>query len=382
MKRRLIIVQDKATQFDVPFYAFATRQDLFDLTVFYSIEGHDQLGNTDPEIGRAPAWDHLGSCAYSVVDPVAGDAGATLARMTAAILAARPDLVILVGYYPPLHARLAWRLKRAGIRIGLRSDNTLDHSVFRGVKGGLKRLILPIGLRSYDTWHPVGTLARRYLESVAGCRHPTFLFPYNVDNDWLAAEAARFRGERDLHRAGLGWVPADLVILGVLKWNTREDPLTLIEGFARLHARRPLARLLLVGDGPLRETVRARVAGLGAAVHLPGYVPYSELPRYYVMSDVFVHPAVNEPWGVSVNEAMACGLPVVVARGVGAGTDLIREGETGFVFPNGDAETLSKHLRFLLDDGDARARMGQAAAALITAWNYAQTLQEMQRALG
>ena len=379
MKRRLIIVQDKPTQFDVPFYALAARQARFDLKVFYSLEGHDQVATADPEIGQAPGWDHLRQCLYPVGDPVVGDAGATLARLTAEILDRRPDLVILSGYYPPLHARLAWRLKRAGIRIGLRSDTTLEHAVFRGLKGGVKRWVLPVWLRRYDTWHPVGTLARRYLETLAGCRRPTYLFPYNVDNAWLAAEAGRQR--RDALRAGIGVGGGDLVVLGVLKWHDREDPLTLLEGFARLHAQRPATRLVLVGDGPLREAVRRRAAALGDAVHLPGYVAYSALPRYYALSDLFVHPAVNEPWGVSVNEAMACGLPVIAASGVGAGADLIREGETGCVFLNGDAGTLGERLRFLHDDREARARMGRAAAARVADWSYAQTLGEMEGAL-
>jgi len=381
VKRGLIIVQAKPTQFDVPFYAMAARQAPFDLKVFYSLEGHAQGGAADPEIGQAPSWDHLRRCVYPVGDPVAGDAGATLARLTAEILERRPELVILSGYYPPLHARLAWRLKRAGIRIGLRSDTTLEHAVFRGLKGGVKRWVLPAWLRRYDTWHPVGTLARRYLETVAGCRRPTYLFPYNVDNAWLAAEAGRHRPRRDELRAAIGAGPADLLVLGVLKWHDREDPLTLIAAFARLLAQRPAARLVLVGDGPLREEVRRRAATLGAAVHLPGYVPYSALPRYYALCDVFVHPAVNEPWGVSVNEAMACGLPVIAASGVGAGADLIQEGETGLVFPNGDIETLGERLRFLCDDREARARMGRAAMARVADWSYAQTLDEMEGAL-
>ncbi|MFZ1576357.1 MAG: glycosyltransferase, partial [Chromatiaceae bacterium] len=79
--------------------------------------------------------------------------------------------------------------------------------------------------------------------------------------------------------------------------------------------------------------------------------------------------------------AMACGLPVIAARGVGAGADLIREGETGCVFPNGDAETLGERLRFLHDDREARARMGRAATARVANWSYAQTLDEMEGAL-
>lgn len=377
---RLIIVQDKPTQFDAPFYAFATRQARFDLKVYYTFEPHDRGSVADPEIGRAPLWDHLSDCAYPVSDPMVGDTD-PLARLTQDIVRQRPNLVILCGYYPPLHARLAWRLKRAGVRIGLRSDNTLQHSRFHGVKGAIKHLVLPYWLKRYDTWHPVGTLAQRYLETTARTRKPTFLFPYSVDNDWFAAGSARYRLQREFLRAGMAMSSADFVILGILKWHPREDPITLLDAVARLRERRPTAKLVLVGDGPLREAVRAKAAHLDDGVYLPGYVAYSELPRYYAASDVFVHPAVDEPWGVSVNEAMACGLPVVAASGVGAGADLIANGETGFMFPNGDSAALCERLLLLMDDRELRLRMGQAAGRRITEWSYQRTLQDMIGAL-
>jgi len=382
MRRRLIVVQDKPTQFDAPFFAFAAERAAFELKVYYTAGDHEQATLADPEIGQAPGWDHLRRCVYPVASPVVGSRHAVLGRLTTEILDWRPDLVILNGYYPPLHARLAWRLKRAGLRIGLRSDSTLEHSVFRRLKGRVKQLILPPWLRHYDTWHPVGSLARRYLETLAGGGRPVYFFPYNVDNDWLAAEAARYRLQRDVLRSKVGCATTDRVILGVLKWHDREDPLTLIDGFARLHAQRSSARLILVGDGPLSDAVHRRAATLGDAVHLPGYVVYSQLPKYYAISDVFVHPAIDEPWGVSVNEAMACGLPVVAASGVGAGADLIVSDETGFVFPNGDAAALCERLLPLVDNRAACARMGQAAVARMTSWNYSQTEREMLRALG
>lgn len=378
VKKTIVIVQDKPTQFDAPLYAWLRGRGSFNLRVYYTCARRESGAEIDPEIGQAPQWNHLQGEAGGVVW-AQGRAAGELAREIAGM---PPDLVILCGYFPRLHAKLALLLRLRGIRIGLRSDNTLRHSSFAGAKGLLKRIVFPLLLRMYDSWHPVGSLARQYLETTSGASKPTYLFPYNVDNDWFASRSAACRAERAARRAAMGFAEDDFVVAGVMKWNEREDPLTLIEAFRILHGRHPRARLLLVGDGPLRAEVRGRLASLESAVHLPGYVAYSELPCLYAVSDVFVHTAPGEPWGVSVNESMACGLPVAAAEGVGAGADLIEGGVTGFVFPDRDAAALAEVLGRILDAPALTERMGRQAVARMESWNYAQTEHEMERALG
>lgn len=374
----LTIVQNKPTQFDAPLYRRMRRDASFDLRVYYTeAAAHASVG-IDDELGVAPQWDHVAD-EVDAPDWLSYVPNEPAVRLAAKVEAEHPGLVIVCGYYPPVHARLTLALKAKGLRVGLRSDNTLRHSRFIGGRGLVKRIVLPAALRLYDSWHPVGSLARRYLETVGRDSRPTFLFPYNVDNDWFEERSTEARSAPDGARAAIGLDPSDLVVLGVVKWHEREDPLTLVDGFLRFCEREPSARLLLVGDGPLRDEVRARLALASDRVRLPGYVAYSALPRYYAAADVFVHPAAGEPWGVSVNEAMACGVPVVAAEGVGAGADLIVEGETGRVFADRDPDALA---RVLAELSVVQLRgMGDAARRRMRAWSYQQTAIDMARAL-
>ena len=378
MKPKLIIIEKKPTQFDVPLYDYLSRKASFNLMVYYTQThiGTDDL--FDPEIQRVPAWDHLGSCEYFRKDLKKDE---TVKAVVDEIAGFHPDLVIFCGYFPVFHAKLAWLLKKKGCRIGLRSDNTMPHSNFSGVKGVVKKQILPSWLKLYDTWHPVGSLARQYLEKISAAKRPTYFFPYNVDNDWFARESTRHRQERDVLREKIGFSPDDRIVLGIMKWNDREDPLTLIDAFVWLRKRCQNARLILVGDGPLRDVVHAKTECLRKNIFLPGYISYSGLPKYYGISDVFVHPAVHECWGVSVNEAMACGLPVVAAGGVGSGTDLIVEGITGATYPNHDSESLFNKLMLMMKDHELLVAMGRAAQQKISGWSYEQTQREFERAL-
>ena len=377
--KHLLIVQDVPTQFDMPLYNYLAEHASFKLTVIYTQVGSLGAPGIDPEIGRAPQWDHIKHELYDRIDLTRPQALRS-AEVIALIASKSPDLVLVSGYYPPLHRKLVRPLKRLGLRVGLRSDNTLQHSNFRGIKGLVKKWVLPVWLRRYDSWHPVGTLAREYLEVLSRSRRPTYLFPYNVDNDWFAGQSAIYQPRREQLLAELGFSPDDFIVLGVMKWHRREDPLVLVRAFKVLLQSQPSARLILVGDGPLKDEVMEMIAEVADKVHMPGYLSYTQLPLFYALADVFVHPARSEPWGVSVNEAMACGVPTIVSNGVGAGEDLVEAGITGFVFPIGNSDALSAKL-FEISSTTIGTKMKPACIEKMHGWNYEQSRAGFQIAL-
>jgi rhamnosyl/mannosyltransferase len=123
------------------------------------------------------------------------------------------------------------------------------------------------------------------------------------------------------------------------------------------------ARLVILGDGPMKSELQALAAETGVAdrVELPGSVP--ELAPWYHAADVFALPAVarSEAFGLVQLEAMAAGTPVVNTR-LDSGVPFVsRDGETGITVPPADVEALAAALRRLLDDAPLRRRMGQAA---------------------
>jgi glycosyltransferase involved in cell wall biosynthesis len=104
-------------------------------------------------------------------------------------------------------------------------------------------------------------------------------------------------------------------------------------------------RVVMIGSGELEEELRALGASERIAVHFAGFKNQSELPACYAAGDVLVLCSGSETWGLVVNEAMACGLPVIVSDVVGCAPDLIDKGKTGFVFPVGDIDALANRLR-------------------------------------
>jgi glycosyltransferase involved in cell wall biosynthesis len=376
---KLIIVQNRETQFDAPLYALIHQQQSLGLQVIYTTPV-SQDSESDTELGFAPQWDHLHGRTYPHHN-LRSTSPLAIWQLARRLRQQQPQLVVICGYFPRCQLLLAVLLRLMGQRIGLRSDNTLGHTTFHGLRGKVRRLGIGPIQRLYHTWHPVGEQAHTYLHTLSGCERPSYRFAYAVDNDWFASAAAAARTDRSVLLTYLGWPEDAFVVLGILKWHLREDPLTLVRGFSMLRAHCPRAHLILVGDGPLRQEVRTELAPLASAVHTPGYVAYGELPRWYAMADVFVHPSPDEPWGVSVNEAMACGLPVVAAEGVGSAHELIQQGVTGAVFADGDYQGLAQQLSSLEADTSLRQAMGKACVAAIDGWHYRHTIAAFQRAI-
>ena len=121
----------------------------------------------------------------------------------------------------------------------------------------------------------------------------------------------------------------------------------------------PGAQFLIMGRGHLESSLRQQIAerNLQNSVHLLGFVPNAadKMPGW----DLLVLPSLWEPYGQVVLEAMSHGLPVVATTGDGP-EFIVRDGETGFLVPPGDAPALAKAILQLLSDPDLARRMGQA----------------------
>ena len=126
-----------------------------------------------------------------------------------------------------------------------------------------------------------------------------------------------------------------------------KDPLNLVEAFVHLRRTRPdlapRARLVMVGEGPLREAALARLKAEGADqdAWLPG--SREDVPEQLRGFDVFALPSRAEGISNTILEAMATGLPTVVTD-VGGNPELVRDGETGWLVPSADPAALAEGL--------------------------------------
>lgn len=211
-----------------------------------------------------------------------------------------------------------------------------------------------------STW--TGEMARR--SAVLG-RFPITVIPNGLD---VAVFAPVAKAEA---RARLGLAPAAKVVMFVAAdlGNMRKGFAHLAEALAGLQAEVPDLLLVSVGRG------EPQVAG--APLRHLGYIGDDRRRALvYAAADLFVIPSLQESFGQTVIEAMACGTPVV---GFAAGgiPDMVRPGQTGLLAPVGDTAALRAALRTMLADDEGRARMGRTARAVAVA-EYASQVQVRQ----
>lgn len=370
------IVQSCPTQFDDPLYVYLAEKTNISATVYYY--GINKLATvSDPEIGRKVGWDSVGGSGYPAV--FCPDAKPmSFARQ---VLRGNHSLIIISGYSHRNSLYTAVLANLKGVPVGLRVDNILSRDGGKIRHETLKRALYPLLFKLYTTGHPVGGQTGDYLTSFGFRRESLFPIPYGVNHQWFARESAQARADMGRLRASWG-LPADAqVVCGVVKFAEREDPLTLIRGFLEARKQHPKLALLLIGDGPLRQKVE-EVAGeeLGRSILLPGYQSYSALPRAYGASDIFVHPA-SGPWEVSVNEALACGLPVITSDQVGATYELILPNQVGYTYRHGNPEDLAARIGAVLKDEQMLRRARTDGLKFLETWDYPATAERLAQAI-
>ena len=187
--------------------------------------------------------------------------------------------------------------------------------------------------------------------------------------------------DRGQARAHLGLEAHRRIVLYVGRLVPGKGLATLIDAFAGVRRERPDARLVLLGDGPLRRDVETRVAaaGLSDAVRLTGEQPHADVPSWINAADVVVLPSESEGFPNVVREALACGRPVV-ATPVGDVPSIVGP-ESGALVPVGDAGALAHALLRALTAPWSPERLRERVRDMTWARNARETLAFLQRAV-
>ncbi len=198
-------------------------------------------------------------------------------------------------------------------------------------------------------------------EAVDAGLDPTKLLwmPNPVDTDDFAPCSA---GEKLALRTELGIPAGARVILFVGRLAPEKELPSLLDGFALAAPHVPGAILVVVGDGPVRRDLEQHAAsrGLSSTVRFIGRQTVPEVRQWLQAADVFTLVSSNEGFPCSLVEAMSVGLPSVVSD-IPANMQLIEPEVHGLQAAMGQAESIAQCLVRLLEDGDARSRMGRAA---------------------
>ena len=253
------------------------------------------------------------------------------------------DALIIGGYNHPAMITAMRFARRRGTPYFLMSESHLNEprTLWRRI---VKRPFVRWVVTGAAGCFPTGTWAREYLVHYGADPARMWFVPNVPDVEALDSRAREFaacRAELRRERA-LGDGPVVLFV-GRLVPFKRVD--LLIEAFAA--ARRPEnARLVIVGDGVLRQDLEslARRLGIADRVDFRGFAEPSTIPAWFAAADVMALPSVGETWSVALLEALASSIPVVTTDTVGAAADSVNDPVVGSVVTSGDVRAFSAAL--------------------------------------
>ena len=185
--------------------------------------------------------------------------------------------------------------------------------------------------------------------------------PVLIPNGIAVEDYAPDPVRRQRYRRELGYSPEELLFICLARFYPQKNHKTLLEGFAAGPGRLPAARLLLAGDGDLREAAEAQARSLGIADKVRFLGRRDDVAALLGAADAFVLASLWEGNPLSVMEAMAAGLPVVVTS-VGGVPELVEHERSGILVPPGDAQALSAGMMRLAADSFLRQSYGASAA--------------------
>lgn len=281
-----------------------------------------------------------------------------------ALAEAGHDWVILTK---PFDFFWPWRMpKGSPTRFCFMSGGT---DFFRGDRMLARRLDAWVACSHFNAWQ----VAHHYKS------FPRVIFN-GVD---VAAFAPRPRDEAA--RARLGFAPSDTVFAFAGRMVGWKGLAVAIRALAEPPLAQRPARLLLIGDGDARPGLQQLAARLGVAerVHFHAAVPHRTLPELYALADAGVFPSIgDEAFGITIAEAMACGLPVIASHIGGIPEVVGNEGGCGILAPPGDARAWAEAMAGLTDAPQRRSDLGQAAAARIRSlYTWEQSARRLLAAL-
>jgi glycosyltransferase involved in cell wall biosynthesis len=272
----------------------------------------------------------------------------------------QPDVVVCVNPYPSLYAHLIrfWSRRRFRVIVVMHSTlmrNRYEHLVTKHLFSRLVNLC--------DNVVFVCRNQMEYWCSQYGISRDKAIFIYNgIDiehfTDRLSSE------EKAGIRSDHGIAATDIVICICAALRPEKRHTDLIDAGRILVGKGLPVRILVIGDGPEKESIERHVEASGMTKHviMAGY--QQDVRRLVAIADIVAITSDSETFSIAILEAMALG-KAIVASDVGGVSEQVFDGENGFLFPSGDVAVLAEKLE-QATAGDTAVRMGRKSRALVS----------------
>jgi glycosyltransferase involved in cell wall biosynthesis len=231
-------------------------------------------------------------------------------------------------------------------------------------------IIFYVGKNNHEFWIRLGVQRERL-----------FYLPLSIDNVRLENITKELLPQREELCRHFGLSPEKPTFLFCCKLIKKKNPLELLDAYCSVGLS-DKAQLVYIGEGALRSPLEGRIQELNLKNVLTlGFLNQSQMPLAYVLGEVLcLISDPTETWGLVVNEAMACGRPVLVSEAVGCAPDLVDE-TNGWVVPADDPDALARTLRRAYEERHTWEAKGKRSLEKISRHTYAAMADGVMSAL-
>lgn len=359
MPSKIAIISSHPIQYNAPLFALMAKEPAINLMVFYTWGEAAQGPKYDPDFGKEIEWDIplLEGYKYRFLKNTSKKPGSHhfkgIINPTSIqeIEAWGPDVVWVWGWAFHSHLKIMRHFK-GKVPVWFRGDSTLlDEPFGFSLKKIARRLFLTWVYKYIDIAFYVGKHNKAYFTAHGLNENQLVHAPHAIDQTRFADPTGQYAEAAKQWRVDLGIDEKQRVLLFVGKFETKKNPLFFKDVIAAMECHNIIG--IMVGNGALEvELKRTAPKNL---VCLP-FQNQGKMPVVYRLADVLLLPSrgPGETWGLVLNEAFACGVPVVASSRCGGAIDLIQNDKYGFIFDEFSTEKLCDKLAKWFDDFHAQ----------------------------
>jgi glycosyltransferase involved in cell wall biosynthesis len=372
---KLAIVSTHPIQYNAPLFRLLAQQNFLQLKVFYTWAQSQHGEKYDPGFDRNIEWDIplLDGYEFEFVENISGDPGTHHFKgidnphLIQKIKSWEPDALLIFGWSFKSHLSCIRYFKNR-IPVLFRGDSNLldEHSGFKKLA---RRIFLRWVYRHIDYALYAGTNNKEYFLAHGLKETQLYFVPHAVDNERFWRDDQFFESEAKNWRNSLSIGENDFVLLFAGKLESKKNPEYILQLAGAIPDEN--TKFLIVGNGPLENSLKTSARNDKRIIFVD-FQNQKKMPVVYRMGNAFILPSKGpgETWGLAVNEAMACGRPVIVSKKAGCAIDMVFSDRNGIIMDPGELNLSIEYLNALKKNRQKMINAGNESKKIVSTFSF------------